>query len=165
LIWACGVIVALLLGAGLPMAAGAQADDDASQLYAALTANLDPDANRPVARLPRVSIDPTGDTTIIFAIRDENDDASTIRAGALGDTLTVLRTVFESAPVSSVRSVTVLGTFPFQNTKGHSVRESPVLRAVLSADHARQINWDLLTPDDVPSLVDVWWLQGAFANV
>ena len=83
----------------------------------------------------------------------------------MADTLTVLRTVYESSPVSGVTSVTVLGTFPFQSTKGKSVRESPVLRAVLSADRAEQIDWNQLTPNDVPNAVDVWWLQGAFAEV
>jgi hypothetical protein len=68
-------------------------------------------------------------------------------------------------PPSGVSSVTVLGTFPFQGTKGKSVRESPVLRAVLSADRAGQIDWNDLTATDVPKAVDVWWLQGAFANV
>jgi hypothetical protein len=155
LIHAWVLVVALLLAA----------NDDGSQLYAALSANLAPDANRPVARLAQVSVDPTGDATIVFAIRNENDDASAIRAGAMADTLTVLRTVYESSPASGVSSVTVLGTFPFQSTKGKSVRESPVLRAVLSADRAEQIDWNQLAPSDVPTAVDVWWLQGAFADV
>jgi hypothetical protein len=67
--------------------------------------------------------------------------------------------------VDGVTTVTVLGTFPYQGTKGKSVRESPVLRAVMSADHAGRVNWDQLSPADVPTTVDVWWLQGAFANV
>ncbi len=145
----CGAIVALILIAQ---------DGDDSPLYAALAANLAPDP-----RLTQVNVDPTGDATIVFAIRSENDDATAIRAGALADTLTVLRTVYESP--NGVTSVTVLGTFPFQSTKGKSVRESPVLRAVLSADRAEQIDWTQLTPDDVPNAVDVWWVQAAFADV
>lgn len=140
----------------------AQADDGGAQLYAALSASLDPDANRPVPRLAEVSVDASGDATVIFAIRNENDDAPLTREQAFSDTLTLLRTVFTTA---SVTSVTVLGTFPFQSTKGKGVRETPVLRAVLSSDRARTLNWDELTAGDVPAVVDVWWLQGAFANV
>ena len=154
--WA--VVAAFSLSVALAQADG----DGAAQLYVALSASLNPDASRPVPRLAEVSVDSSGDATVIFAIRNEDDDAPLTRAGALADTLTVLRTVFETADVSSV---TVLGTFPFQSTKGKSVRESPVLRAVLKADRAHTLNWDQVAPDDLPVVVDVWWLQGAFAKV
>ena len=73
-----GVIVALSLGVALlargaaaAAAAPLQQDGDASGLYAALAATLDPSANREVPRLPLVSIDSTGDTTVVFAIRND----------------------------------------------------------------------------------------------
>jgi hypothetical protein len=157
-------MAALILGLLRPLPAFAQTDD-AALLYAALSESLDADANRPVPRLPRVAIDPSGDTTIVFAIRNEHDDASAIRDGAVSDTLTLLRTVYDTAPVDSVSSVTVLGTFPFKGTKAKLVRENPVLRAVLSAEHAHGLDWQRLTPADLPTTVDVWWLQGAFATV
>ena len=157
-------MAALVLVLLRPLPAVAQTDD-AAMLYAALSESLDADADRPVPRLPRVAIDPSGDTTIVFAIRNEHDDASAIREGAVSDTLTVLRTVYAAAPVASVSSVTVLGTFAFKGTKAKRVRESPVLRAVLSAEHAQGLDWQRLAPADLPTIVDTWWLQGAFATV
>ena len=40
-----------------------------------------------------------------------------------------------------------------------------MLRAVLSAQHAAQIDWSQLTPSRTADAFDVWWLQGAFASV
>ena len=74
---------------------------------------------------------------------------SATRDGALSDTLTILRTVYAPA-IGGVSTATVLGTFPFKGTKGKSVREGVVLRAVLSADRAAFVQWDRLTPSDVP---------------
>ena len=54
---------------------------------------------------------------------------------------------------------------PPRPAKGKSVREGVVLRAVLSADRAAVVQWDRLTPSDLPGVVDTWWMQGAFANV
>ena len=153
----CALLAVLSLSIALP-----RADDAAAQLYSALAGSLDPSASRPVPRLAEVSVSQDGDATVIFAIRNEEDDAPLTREGALTDTLTVLRTVYAT---TQVNSVTVLGTFPFQSTKGKNVRETPVLRAVLSAERAAQINWDELTAEELPATVDLWWMQGAFANV
>jgi hypothetical protein len=146
-----------------PAAAAAQADPS-SALFQALSAGLSLGTHREAGRLPTVRVDPAGDATVVFAIRGEDDDAQATRAGALSDTLTVLRTVYQSPEAAQVQTLTVLGTFPFKSTKGRAVRESPVLRAVLSAETASQLDWSLLTPDGVPGAVDTWWLQDAFAN-
>ena len=111
-----------------------------------------------------VDIDDAGDATVIFAIRNAADDADATRSGALADALSVLRAAYQSEDASRISTLTVLGTFPFKSTKGKSVREAPVLRAVLSAERAGELAWDNLTPGDVPAAVDVWWLQGAFAG-
>jgi hypothetical protein len=150
------VLVALLLGAALPMVASAQTEEAATHLEAVLAADVE---------LTTVMVDPSGDATVIFAIRNVDDDPAAIRAGATADTLSVLRTAYTESPPTALSSVTVLGTFPFKSTKGKSVRASPVLRAVLSADRAEALDWTQVTPEDVPNLVDVWWLQAAFANV
>jgi hypothetical protein len=156
----CALAV-LVLGAAWPALASAQTDI-AAQLSMAVASALATDTQRPV---PHVSMDPTGDTTVEFAILNVDDDASAIRAGAVSDTLAVLRAVYSSSSTHGVRTLTVLGTFPFKGTKSPGVRPSPVLRAVLSSDHAAALDWPNLTASEVPSIVDTWWLQGAFADV
>jgi hypothetical protein len=49
-------IVALGIATARPLVASAQGENT-SPLYTALAARLDPDASRPVPRLPRVSVD------------------------------------------------------------------------------------------------------------
>jgi len=150
----------LLVGVAVPSSALAQADP-VSAVYVAVAAALPEDIG---AAAPRVTIDLTGDATIEFAIRNADDDPVATRDGAIDDSLAVLRAVYGS-PAESVRTVTVLGTFPFQGTKSPGVRPTPVLRAVLSADHARNIDWQTVSPANLPAVVDVWWLQAAFAQV
>jgi len=141
----------------------AQLAADAAQLEAAVAASLAPPSSRGG---PRVSLDPNGGTTVTFAIRaTDDDDPAAIRAGALADTLAVLQTVYAAPAASHVRTLMVLGTFPFQGTRGHSVRESPVLRAVLSAERAAHLEWSQLSPDSLADVLDAWWLQSAFASV
>ncbi|MDQ3812002.1 MAG: hypothetical protein M3336_17105 [Chloroflexota bacterium] len=167
LVRACATLALVLstaLAAGGAAAAPVEQAEHASELYDALAASLQPGTNRAAPRLQRATIDATGDTTVVFAIRASNDDAEAVRAGALADTLTVLRTVYQSPDANRVSMLTVLGTFPFKGTKGKSVRESPVLRAVLSAERAALLELDALTTSDLPTALDVWWLQGAFAN-
>jgi quinohemoprotein ethanol dehydrogenase len=143
----------------LPLAAST---DDAPILYAAVASSLDPVTNRAAIRLPRVSLDPNGDATVVFAIRNEQDDPAAIRDGAVADTLTVLDSVYQSPEASRVNILTVLGTFPVKGTKSPAPRETPVVRAVLSADKAAQIDWATLTPQALPQVADVWWIHGAF---
>jgi hypothetical protein len=151
----------LLVCIALPPTAAAQ-PDPVSGVYDAVATGFGMDTARAA---PHVTIDRTGDTTIEFAIRNAEDDPADTRDGAIADTLTVLRAVYGTSPADGVRTVTVLGTFPFQGTKSPAVRPTPVLRAVLSADHARNIDWQAVSPGDLPTVVDVWWLQGAFADV
>ncbi len=159
-----GALVGLCIWLAVaPATATAQADPS-SALFQALSSGLSLGTHREAGRLPTVRVDPAGDATVVFAIRGEGDDAQATRAGALSDTLTVLRTVYQSPEAGQVQMLTVLGTFPFKSTKGRAVRESPVLRAVLSAETASRLDWSLVTPDGVPAVVDTWWLQGAFAN-
>lgn len=160
LVRACAVSV-LMLAMAWPSVVAAQVDP-VSDLDGAVAAAL---STEPGQAAPRISIDPSGDTTIEFAIHNADDDPAATREGALADTLTLLRAVYDSSPSEVVRTVTVLGTFPFKGTKSPSVRPTPVLRAVLSAEHAQNLDWQALRPADVPSVVDAWWLQGAFADV
>jgi hypothetical protein len=157
-------IVTLCVGVAMAPATASAQTDASSALFQALSSTLSLGTHREASRLPTVSLDPTGDATVVFAIRGEGDDAQATRAGALSDTLTVLRTVYQSPEAAQVQMLTVLGTFPFKSTKGRAVRESPVLRAVLSAETASQLDWASLTPESVAAAVDTWWLQGAFAN-
>ena len=149
---ACAVLLSLA-----PLTARAE---EAPTLRSALADVIDPNPTRNTPRLPRVDIDATGDATVMFAIQNADDDADAVRAGALADALALLRAAYASPDGPRITSLTVLGTFPFKSTKGKSVREAPVLRAVLSAERAASVNWDDLTPDGL----DDWWLQGAFAN-
>jgi hypothetical protein len=150
------VVTAALLALA-PFAARA---DDAPTLRSALASAIDPNPTRNTPRLARVDIDPMGDATVMFAIQNAEDDADAVRAGALADALALLQAAYSSPDAEHITSVTVLGTFPFKSTKGKSVREAPVLRAVLSAQHAASLTWDDVTPD----ALDDWWLQGAFAD-
>jgi len=158
-----GAIAVAVCAAIVATPVSAQADAS-GVLYEALSANLNPGTHREATRLPTVRVDPTGEATIVFAIRGEGDDADATREGALADTLTVLRTVYTSPVADQVSTVTVLGTFPFKSTKGRAVRENPVLRAALSASRASDLTWDSITPDSLTTLVDDWWVQSAFAN-
>ena len=151
-----GVACAVLMGLA-PLTARAE---EAPELRSALAGAIDPNPTRNTPRLPRVDIDATGDATVMFAIQSADDDADATRAGALADTLAILHAAYASPDAERITSLTVLGTFPFKSTKGKSVREAPVLRAVLSAERAASVNWDALTPE----ALDDWWLQGAFAG-
>lgn len=165
------VLAALLIAALLPLAgraapatpapaAATPAPDAATQLHRAIAAVLPPDSGRDVARLSRVSIDPTGDVTVVFAIRS-GPDAVAIRTGALADTLTILRAVYHSPVAAQVRTATVLGTYAVASAT--STRELPVIRAVLTAQHASRLDPKTTTPDMLPKLLDLWWSYPAFA--
>ncbi len=166
------------LGAGLALALGLMVfpgaalgqvaidDNDAGRLYMQLAARLDLATHRASSRLAQVTIDPGGDATVVFAILDADEDAQATRAGALRDAAEIMQVAFTAPEAEHVQSLTVLGTFPFKGTKGFSVRESPVMRVVISADTAGQIDWAQLTrsPSSISHTVDQWWMQGAFAS-
>ncbi|MCA1644118.1 MAG: hypothetical protein LC797_01185 [Chloroflexi bacterium] len=141
-------------------------DNEASRLYAALAARLDPATHRAASRLAQVTIDPGGDSTVVFAILDAAENAQATRDGAMRDISEIIHVAFASPEGQPVRSLTVLGTFPFKSTKGFSVRESPVTRAVISVDTAAHLDWQELSqsPARITNAVDQWWMQGAFAT-
>ena len=141
--------------------AGTRAPDAEALLRRAIEAVLPPNTGRPAPRLPRVSLDPTGDLTVVLAIRN-GPNAPVIREDALVDTLTILRAVYHAPVASQVRTTTVLGTYAVASAT--STRELPVLRAVLSAKHAATLDWTKAKPDQLPHLVDVWWEHPAFAG-
>jgi hypothetical protein len=152
------MLVVSLAPASVAGATPTAAED--AELYALVVAALPPGTHRAAPRLAQASVDAAGEATVIFAIRAENGDADATRAGGVADALTALRTIYASPAAAEVTSLTVLGTFPFQGTKGRAVREGVVLRAVLSAEHAAQLDWDHVSVDDL----DVWWMQEAFGR-
>jgi hypothetical protein len=163
--WTVAAVVAVALAVSTATHVVASEDvDAAARLYTSISGVLEPGTNRAAARLSTVSIDPSGDATVVFAIRGADDDAHATVAGGMGDALSVLRSVYQGSDGTGIRTVTVLGTFPFKGTKGRSVRESPVLRAVLSAERAAQVDWDAVLPDELETTTDAFWLQDAFAN-
>ena len=73
-----GLVILLLTlpACGLPRArrpsqATTHSPVNASPIRQAIAAVLDPATKRNAERLPRVTIDPTGDVTVVFALRDE----------------------------------------------------------------------------------------------
>lgn len=137
-----------------PIASRTPAARDATPIRRAITAVLDPSAKRPTMRLPRVSIDATGDLTVVFALRDEGSFEG-IRTAALTDALAILRAVYRSPSAAYVRTATVIGTFSITGPRGP--REMPVLRAVLSAERASHLDWANVRPEQLPTLVDDWF--------
>src|SRR6266545_1420545 len=103
---ALGLALALTLSS-----AAAQQIEDAPAIKDSIEAALPLELNRAVdERLPRVTIDRTGDVTVVFAMR-YLDDVASVREAAYEDTLAVLRAVYTSPEVERVTSTTVLGTF------------------------------------------------------
>jgi hypothetical protein len=154
---------ALLLSVAPPSVGGATpagASIEDPELYALVADTLPPGTHRAAPRLATVTVDEAGQATVIFAIRSEAGDAEATRAGGVSDALSTLRTIYASPSGAELTSLTVLGTFPFKGTKGRAVREGVVLRAVLSAERAAEMDWEQVTPADL----DVWWMQEAFAR-
>jgi hypothetical protein len=156
-------VFGLLLSVAPPSVAGATpsaASVEDPQLYSLVAEALPPGTHRAAPRLATVTVDEAGQATVIFAIRSEAGDADATRAGGVSDALTTLRTIYGSPAGAELTSLTVLGTFPFKGTKGRAIREGVVLRAVLSAERAADVDWDQVTPADL----DVWWMQEAFGR-
>src|SRR5215207_7522341 len=141
----------------------AQQIEDAPELRETVYRALPLELNRDVDdRLPRVTIDATGDLTVVFAMRHA-DDIPGVRRAALDDTLAVLRAVYSSPEAARVTSATVLGTFNVIG-KRNTPREQPVLRAVLTAERAPFLTSVETRPDQIPDLADVWWLHAALGE-
>jgi hypothetical protein len=154
-------MLAAMLAAAPAAAEPTEQIGEAPRIRQAIEVAIDPDTRRGVARLPRVTIDATGDATAVLALRNEADDPEATYAAALDDTLRVLRAIYHSADVDRISIATVVGTFNVIGATGRA-REVPVLRAVLSAEHAAQLDWAALGPDEVPQLADVWWVHAGF---
>ena len=135
---------------------------EAPRIRQAIEAAIEPDTRRDVPRLPRVTIDTNGDVTVVLALRDEGA-MEAIRAAARSDTLATLRAVYQSPDADRVTVATVVGTYGIIGSSGRK-RELPVLRAVLSAERATQVDWGAVTADQVPELADVWWMHAAFSE-
>jgi len=150
------VPVGCVAAAGTPIAratAGAEA-----QLRASVEAALPAATGRGVPRFTRVALDPTGDLTVIFKV----ESATTIpglRAAAIADELALLRAIYHSPAAGHVRTTTVVGTYSI--SQGESTRELPIVRATLTAKRAARIDWATLRPDQLPNVVDDWWLHPA----
>lgn len=160
----CRVLIAAILLASLMIGAAAQttgATSSASpaspseQLRAAIAAVLPSDSGRGVPRLPSVRIDPTGDATVVFALR-EGDTAPEIVDRGLADILTIFRAVYHPAAVASVRTTTVIGTYAV--TGQYGTREWPVMRAVLSRQAANRLDWNHLSAGTLRAALDTWWV-------
>ena len=137
---------------GTPPAAATNALDD--RIRGWIEEAIDPDTGRGVIRLPEVGIDDTGDLTVVFALR-EKDDLDAFRAAAEEDVFRILRAVY-TEPDSPVRTATVVGTYSVTGTG--NPRELPMLRTVLSSDHASKIAWQNATPQDLFTAADVYRL-------
>ena len=132
--------------------------DQASDLKAAVEATLDLNAQRDAVRVPQVAIDPQGEATVQFAVRNSGTDPQAVAASALEDLKTILQAVSGSADASRITSTTVIGTYPVVHESG-MVPESIVLRAGLSAAGAGQIDWSTLAAQDLASALDSLWMH------
>src|SRR5207237_7960966 len=136
----------------------AEEPDQASDLKAAVEATLDLTARRDAGRVPQVAIDPQGEATVQFAVRNSGTDPQAVAASALEDLKTILQAVSGSADASRITSTTVIGTYPVVHESG-MVPESIVLRAGLSAGPAGQMDWSTLACPDLASGLDSLWIS------
>jgi quinohemoprotein ethanol dehydrogenase len=132
--------------------------DQAADLKAAVESTLDLDAQRDAIRVPRATIDSTGEATVQFAVRNSGTDPQAVTASALDDVKAILQAVSQSPDASRITNTTVIGTYPVVNESG-MVPESIVLRAGLSAERAGQIDWSTLAPQDLASTLDSLWMH------
>jgi quinohemoprotein ethanol dehydrogenase len=132
--------------------------EEALDLKIAVESTLDLNLQRDAVRVPRVTVNPAGEATVQFAVRNVGDDGPAVTAAAFEDARTILRTLSQSTETSRIHSMTVLGTYPVVNKAG-AVPETIVLRAELSAERARLLNWDALGANDLASALDVLWLH------
>jgi hypothetical protein len=103
--------------------------------------------------VPGTTIDPTGDATVVYALRDNTSSVEGLRSDARADILAVLAATYQSADAPRIRTVTVLGTY----ASADEPRPEVVMRATLSADRARSLRWDHLQADQLTSVLDEWW--------
>jgi hypothetical protein len=157
------VIAAMLLSAA-PTAAQSHADEQT--IRQAIEAVLELDTGRQVARLPGVTLDEAnGDLTVVFAMRRPlADDPLQIVSSATDDAFTILWATYTSSAAARVRTATVLGTYAVVG-RYERPREIPLVRAVLSADRAAQLDWTRTAVVDPHDVLDVWWVEGELPDV
>ena len=163
-------LAALLLLASLLSARPAIAEQqvDEPTIRHAIESSIELDAGRQVGvvnRLPRVSLEPAqGDLTIVFAMRRPlSDDPRQIVDSAIDDVFSILWATYASDASSHVKTTTVIGTYAVVG-RYQRAREIPLLRAVLSADRARRLDWAKFATLDPRDAFDVWWLEGELAH-
>jgi len=144
-------------------AVSAAAITDAPNILLAVGAVLNPDTKRDVPRMARATIDTSGDVTVVFALRNENDNQEAIVTTALADTLAALWAIYHSPDTAQVTSATLIGTYAVEGKTGR-MRETPVLRAVLTASNAAHLNWNAVMPEQLPEIVDDWWMHAKLAG-
>jgi quinohemoprotein ethanol dehydrogenase len=137
--------------------------NEAADLHAAVESTMDLDGGRSAVRVPSVTIDPAGEASVRFAIRNEGTDPRAVATSALADLKTILETVSQSSDAARITSTTVFGTCPVANEAGQ-VPESIVLRGVLSAERAAQIDWSSVAPEDLGSVLASLWLHPALTD-
>jgi pimeloyl-ACP methyl ester carboxylesterase len=159
-------ILLVMVGFLLPVPAGnvigvaAQSEStslgstNTSEIQGWIAQAIAPDTDRGVIRLPSVSIDDTGDLSVVIALREE-DDVNAFRAAAAQDVFDIYRAVYDRAD-SPVRTATVVGTYPIAGTG--NPRELRVLRVVLSQANAEHLNWTLATPTDLFTTAEIYRL-------
>src|SRR3954454_3367938 len=153
-----GIVVSVF--AGPIVNAAAQADSTSlgstnnAEIQGWIAQAIAPDTGRGAIRLPSVSIDQTGDLSVVVALREE-DDVNAFRAAAEQDVFDIYRAIYDR-PGSPVRTATVVGTYPVAGAG--SPRESRVLRVVLSQASAEHLNWQLATPTDLFSTAETYRL-------
>jgi hypothetical protein len=156
------VVATVALG---PIPAQAQQQLEEPSIRHAIESVLELDSGRQATRLPRVTLDATtGDLTIIFAMRRPlADDPVQIVASATDDVFNILWATYASPAADRIRTTTVLGTYAVVG-RYERPREVPVLRAVLSADGAKRVDWTSVATVDPRDVLDVWWVEGELAH-
>jgi hypothetical protein len=91
-------------------------------------------------------------------MRRQDEQPAHIGQAGLADTLTILRAVYGSEAAGQVRTTTVLGTYAAW-TRLLRIREQPLLRVTVSSATAARLDWDALTPSDLRSVSDDFWIQ------
>ena len=148
-----------------PAASPATAPADAveADLRRAIEEVLPPVAQRPIRRLASVRVDATGDTTVVFALREEATAEQTGN-GAIRDAAAILGAVYTSPSSPQVRTTTLVGTFNVTGTRG--ARELRVMRVVLSAEGAVGLDWAVIArnPRQLAEIAQVYRLYPPFGD-
>lgn len=151
------MVAVLTLLSAAPAAAREQSQEPT--VRRAIEDVLEMETGRTAARLPRVTLDAAnGDLTVIFAMRRPfADDPAQIIASATDDVFTILSAAYSSADGPRIRTATVIGTYAVSG-RYERPRETPLLRAVLSADRSARFDWTTAATADPREAFDQWWV-------